>query len=130
MGGIGRIRFPISTTSRMGAQLAGRIGLWTLWVLEATSVVGAVVLRRRRVPISPLVALVITVTITTAITLRGDAISGDGGAGSALLAVVGMGWSGQQYPAPGPAWPACAGGTRDAGVFCVRCSVGAAAPGS
>ena len=53
-------------------KVPARIGLWTLWVLEATSIVGAVALRRRRVTISPLVALVITVTITTARSGRRD----------------------------------------------------------
>jgi hypothetical protein len=77
-------------------KVPARIGLWTLWVLEATSIVGAGVLRRRRVPISPLVALVITVTITTAITFGETRYRATAEPALVLLAVAGMGWSWQQ----------------------------------
>ena len=90
-------------------KLPARIGLWTLWVLEATSIVGAVALRRRRVPISPLVALVITVTITTAITFGETRYRATAEPALVLLAVAGMGWSWQQVRRRDPASPRCAG---------------------
>jgi len=77
-------------------KVPARIGLWTLWVLEATSIVGAVALRRRRVPISPFVVLVITVTITTAITFGETRYRATAEPALVLLAVAGMGWSWQQ----------------------------------
>ena len=77
-------------------KVPARIGLWTLWVLEATSIVGAVALRRRRVPISPFVVLVTTVTITTAITFGETRYRATAEPALVLLAVAGMGWSWQQ----------------------------------
>ena len=73
-------------------KVPARIALWTLWVLEATSLVGAVVLRRRRVPISPLIALVVTVTITTAVTFGETRYRATAEPALVLLAVAGMDW--------------------------------------
>ena len=46
---------------------ASRVGLGMFYVLAAAAVPGAVLLRRRRVPLSPLLAPIITVTVTAAI---------------------------------------------------------------
>ncbi len=46
----------------------GRFGLGMLYVLEAFSIFGAFVMRRRKIPVTPLVALIVNVIISTAIT--------------------------------------------------------------
>jgi 4-amino-4-deoxy-L-arabinose transferase-like glycosyltransferase len=45
-----------------------RLGLFVYWPLAAAAVAGGVVLRRRRVPLFPLLAFVLTVTIAVALT--------------------------------------------------------------
>jgi hypothetical protein len=45
-----------------------RLGLLAYWPLAAAAVAGGVVLRRRRVPLFPLVAFVLTVAVAVALT--------------------------------------------------------------
>jgi 4-amino-4-deoxy-L-arabinose transferase-like glycosyltransferase len=46
----------------------GRFGTGMLWVLEAASIGGFFVMRKRKIPVTPMIALIINVTISTAIT--------------------------------------------------------------
>ncbi len=46
----------------------GRFGLVMLYLLQASSIFGVFVMRRRKIPVTPLVALIVNVTISTAIT--------------------------------------------------------------
>jgi 4-amino-4-deoxy-L-arabinose transferase-like glycosyltransferase len=59
-------RFEIIYESRGGWQ--SWAGLWSLWVLEILGVAGLVIMRRRRLPISPILALVGVATFGAAIT--------------------------------------------------------------
>ena len=46
-----------------------RLAFWTYWVLSPFSIAGLVVLRRRREPITPFVGVMVTVTVTSALTV-------------------------------------------------------------
>ena len=46
-----------------------RLGLFSYWVLLPAAVTGAVVLRRRRIPLYPLVAFALTTTVAVAVTV-------------------------------------------------------------
>ena len=46
-----------------------RVGLWAYWALGLLAIAGAVVLRRRRVPLLPLLGVVATVAVSTGLTI-------------------------------------------------------------
>jgi hypothetical protein len=46
----------------------GRFGLGILYLLQASSIFGVFVMRRRKLPVTPLAALIVNVVISTAIT--------------------------------------------------------------
>jgi hypothetical protein len=62
--------FQQTVLDTVGGPPAGvtRLGLFVYWPLAAAAVAGGVVLRRRRVPLFPLLAFVLTVTIAVALT--------------------------------------------------------------
>jgi 4-amino-4-deoxy-L-arabinose transferase-like glycosyltransferase len=46
-----------------------RYGLWAYWALAPAAIAGAVILRRRRIPLTPVLAVIATVAISTGLTI-------------------------------------------------------------
>lgn len=73
-----------------GTESVARAGVWTLWVAAGLSVLGAIALRLRRVPLTPLVAPVLATLITVTVLYTATRFRAPADAALCFLAAAGL----------------------------------------
>jgi len=80
----------IDTFLEGSTESVARAGVWTLWVMGGFSVLGLVALRVRRIPLTPLVAPLVTVFVTVTLLLAATRFRAPADAALCFLAAAGL----------------------------------------
>jgi hypothetical protein len=80
----------IDTFLEGSTESVARAGVWSLWLMGGMSVVGIVALRVRRIPVTPLVAPLVTVFVTVTLLLAATRFRAPAEAALCFLAAAGL----------------------------------------
>src|SRR6185436_20114917 len=80
----------IDTYFEGGTESVARAGIWTLWIIGAVSILGAIALRVRHIPLTPLIGTVVTVFVTVTVLYTATRFRAPADAALCFLAAAGL----------------------------------------
>ncbi len=80
----------IDTYFEGGTESVARAGIWTLWVIGGVSLIGAIALRLRHIPLTPLLGTIATVFVTVTVLYTATRFRAPADAALCFLAAAGL----------------------------------------